>query len=202
LFLGRHGVVCSELSMVRTFIAIDIEDDETRGRLASVRDYLLDSRADLKPVATENIHLTLRFIGEIPVSKVNEICSILQENLRFKPFKMRIEGLGVFPNIHRPRVVWAGVTEGSSQLTELHSTIESLLRRLRIPPSREKFVPHITIARVKSGRNIARLVKYIEQYINEFFGEIIVDKVKVKRSILTPQGPIYSDLCVIKAVEE
>jgi len=189
------------MSMVRTFIAIDIENESVREKLARIRDYLVESKADLKPVATENIHLTLRFIGEIPLPKVNEICSILQENLVFKPFKMRIEGLGVFPNIHRPRVIWAGVTEGASELSSLHNSIEKLLRPLGIPPNREKFTPHITIARVRSSRNIQKLIKYIEQYINEFFGEIIVDRVKVKRSILTPKGPIYSDLCIIKAVE-
>lgn len=189
------------MSMIRTFIAIDIDDDNVREKLARVRDYLLGSKADLKPVTTENIHLTIRFIGEIPLSKVNELCRILQNNLVFKPFKMKIEGLGVFPNIHRPRVIWAGVTEGASELTILHSNIEKLIRPLGIPPNREKFTPHITIARVKSSRNIHKLIKYLEQYINEFFGEILVDKVKVKRSILTPKGPIYSDLCIVKAVE-
>ncbi len=190
------------MTHVRTFIAVDIDDDRVKGRLASVRDYLVDSKADLKPVATENIHITLRFIGEIPITRVDQLCNALQEKLKFKPFKIRIEGLGVFPNIHRPRVIWAGVTEGSSQLVDLHNAVEKILRSLRIPANRERFVPHITIARVKSSRNLSRLVKYIEQYISEFFGEIVVNKVKVKRSILTPQGPIYSDLCVIKAVEE
>ncbi len=188
------------MSMVRTFIAIDI-DDELRSKLAQIRDYIASSKADLKPVATENIHLTLRFIGEIPLAKVEQLCNILDNNLKFKPFKIRVEGLGVFPNIHRPRVIWAGVTNGSNQLLELHETIENLLKRIGIPGSREKFVPHITLARVKGSRNISSLVKYIEQYLNEFFGEMIVREVKVKRSILTPKGPIYSDLCVIKAVE-
>ncbi len=189
------------MSMIRTFIAVDIDDDSVREKLARVRDYLLESKADLKPVATENIHLTLRFIGEIPLSKVNEICRTLQNNLVFKPFKIKIEGLGVFPNIHRPRVIWAGVTEGASELTMLHSSIEKLIRPLGIPPNREKFTPHITIARVRSSRNVHKLIKYLEQYLNELFGEMLVDKVKVKRSILTPRGPIYSELCIVKAVE-
>ncbi len=189
------------MSMIRTFIAVDIEDDSVRGKLAEVRDYLLSSKADLKPVATENIHLTLRFIGEIPLSKVNELCDVMRSKLVFKPFKIRVEGLGVFPNIHRPRVIWAGVTEGANELIQLHSDVEKLVRSIGIPPNREKFTPHITIARVKSSRNISRLVRYIEQYIEYVFGEFIVDKVKVKRSILTPKGPIYSDICIIKAVE-
>ncbi len=198
---GQPYVVTQMMDLVRTFIAVDIDDDVLRGKLARVRDYLVGTKAELKPVATENIHITLRFIGEISLSKVNEICDALTKELIFKPFKIKVEGLGVFPNIHRPRVIWAGVSQGAEELNKLHEIIERTLRRLRIPPASERFVPHITLARVKSSRNIHSLVKAIEQFINTEFGEMVVDKVKVKRSILTPRGPIYNDICVIKAVE-
>ncbi|MCD6488701.1 MAG: RNA 2',3'-cyclic phosphodiesterase [Desulfurococcales archaeon] len=189
------------VNLVRTFIAIDIDDDNVRNELAKVRDYLSSTKAELKPVATENIHITLRFIGEMPLTLVSELCDKLSKEVTFKPFKIKVYGLGVFPNIHRPRVIWAGITEGASNIIELHDIVEKILRKLRIPPSREKFIPHITIARVKSSRNLPALRKAIELYIDKDFGGFIVNSIKVKRSILTPRGPIYSDICVIKAVE-
>lgn len=189
------------MDLIRTFIAIDIDDNELLAKLSQVRDYLAGTKADLKPVATENIHITLRFIGEIPLAKVQEICSALSNTLKFKPFTIRIEGLGVFPNIRRPRVIWAGVSKGAEELVKLHDVIEKTLRSLNIPPSREKFVPHITLARVKTPKNISSLIKAIEEFLNTGFGDLLVDKVKVKRSILTRSGPIYNDMCVIKAVE-
>lgn len=189
------------VNLIRTFIAIDIDDDNVLAKLAEIRDYLTGTKVDLKPVATENIHLTLRFIGEIPLTKVQEICDRLISDLKFKKFTMKIEGLGVFPDIERPRVIWAGVSKGVEELTRLHDAIERLLRQLGIPPSREKFVPHITLARVRTPRNIHLLTETIKHIANTEFGEVVVDKVKVKRSILTRSGPIYNDICVIKAVE-
>ncbi len=189
------------MNLVRTFIAVDIDDNNVLSKLAEVRDYLVGTKADLKPVATENIHVTLRFIGEIPMTKVQEICDALTSTLKFKPFTIKIEGLGVFPNIRRPRVIWAGVSRGTEELVKLHDIIEKTLRSLGIPPVREKFVPHVTLARVKSSKNLQSLIKAIEQFMNTEFGELVVNKVKVKRSILTRSGPIYNDICVIKAVE-
>ncbi len=187
---------------IRTFIAVEINNDEVLRRLSMVRDALLESGADLKPVATENMHITLRFIGEIPPATVQRLCSSLEQDMRFNAFKVNISGLGVFPNIRRPRVIWAGVTDGMDELIQLHSSVEKTVSRLGLPREKEKYIPHVTLARVKSGRNIARLVKIIEQYIDTVFGVIIVDHISVKRSILTPKGPIYSTICEIKAVEE
>ncbi len=189
------------VSLVRTFIAVDVESSEILGKLARVRDYIASSQADLKPVSVENMHITLRFIGEVPLAKVQEICEALQRSVKFRPFTMRIEGIGAFPNVHRPRVIWAGVTTGALELTKLAREVDEALRKAGIPPSEERFTPHITLHRVKSLRNISSLLKHIDSVINEFFGEVLVDKVKVKRSILTSSGPIYNDLCVVKAVE-
>ncbi len=185
---------------MRVFIAVDIASDEVLERLVKARDLLLESRADLKPVSRENMHITLRFIGEIPSSLVYEICDSLKE-LKFSPFKVRVKGIGVFPTIHRPRVIWAGVDEGVEELSRLHEEVEKILRRLRIPPQREKFIPHITLARVRSGRNIQALIKIIDSIADQDFGEFMVKEIVLKRSILTPQGPIYNDVCKVRAVD-
>jgi len=182
---------------IRTFIAIDITDQRIIENLVKARDMLIDTGADLKPVAPENMHITIRFIGEIPLSTVNKLCSELK-NLVFKPFKVRVKGIGVFPNITRPRVIWAGVTEGYDELTNIHEEVEKIVRKIGLPPDREKFIPHITLARVRSDRNIGKLVKVINNILSMDFGEYIVNKIVLKRSILTPSGPIYSDICGVE----
>ena len=185
---------------MRVFIAVDITNDDVLEKLVRARDLLLESKADLKPVSRENMHITLRFIGEIPSSLVYEICDCLKE-LKFSPFKVRVKGIGVFPTIHRPRVIWAGIDEGVEELSRLHDDVEKTLRRLHIPPQREKFIPHITLARVRSGRNIQSLIKIIDSIADQDFGEFVVNELVLKRSILTPQGPIYNDVCKVRAID-
>ncbi len=182
---------------LRVFVAVDIPEQSVLDNLSRARDLLVDTGADLKPVATENFHITIRFIGEIPLSLVNEICNELRK-LEFQPFKVRVKGIGVFPSITRPRVIWAGVSEGADELTKIHEYVEKMLRRLGFPPDREKFIPHITLARVRSGRNISKLVKVINEIISMEFGEFTVNEVVLKRSILTPAGPIYNNICGVK----
>ncbi len=188
----------SSREQLRVFIAVDINNEDVLNKLEKARDLLLESKADLKPVSRENMHITIRFIGTIPFEKVNEICTLL-EKIRFKPFKIMIKGIGVFPNISRPRVIWAGVSEGVEELSRIHDEIEKLLRKAGIPPAREKFIPHITLARVKSGRNRQSLVKIITSIADMDFGETVVDRIVLKKSILTPYGPIYSDICSVRA---
>ena len=183
---------------MRIFVAVDIPDNNVLNSLSRVRDLLLDTGADLKPVATENFHITIRFIGETPLTLVNEICKELGK-LEFKSFKVKVKGLGVFPNITRPRVIWAGVTEGFDKLNTIHDQVEKILRKLGIPPDREKFIPHITLARVRTSRNLSKLVKLINELVSTDFGEFIVNEIVLKRSILTPSGPIYNNICGVKS---
>lgn len=183
---------------LRIFIAVDISDQNTLDNLSKTRDLLVETGADLKPVATENFHITIRFIGETPLTLVNEICNELKK-LEFHPFKVKVRGIGVFPSITRPRVIWAGISEGVEELTMIHDYVEKILKRLGFPPDREKFIPHITLARVRSSRNLSKLVKLINEIVSMEFGEFIVNKVVLKRSILTSAGPIYNNICGVKS---
>lgn len=183
--------------IIRTFIAIEIENSDVLKKLVEARNKLVETGADLKPVEDENIHLTLRFIGEIPAGLVKVLCSDIS-TLKYSRFEMHVKGLGVFPNLARPRVVWAGVAEGSDKLVELARIVERIVRRLGVPPEREEFVPHITLARVKSGRGVDKLVKTIQSMQDMDFGVSSVTRIHVKKSVLTPSGPIYSDLCTVE----
>ncbi len=185
---------------VRAFISIDIEDPVVLGRLVSVRDMLVSTGAPMKPVEQANMHITIRFLGEIPVLLVDEVYNVMRQ-ARFKPFRVRIVGLGAFPNNIRPRVLWAGVGEGSEQIREIYSIVERGLRKLGFRPEKEDFVPHITLARLKGRRNIEKIVRLLEEYRDYEFGEIIVNSIRLKQSILTRSGPIYRTLREHRAEE-
>jgi 2'-5' RNA ligase len=178
---------------IRCFVAVECGGDELAARFTEVRRVLEATRADIKFVETENIHLTLKFLGEIEQSLVEQVSQVV-EGTSFQPFTARIERVGVFPNLRRPRVVWAGITEGASRLEEIWSEIDGKLSKLGFERERRRFSPHITIGRVRSGRNRDKLVHEISSLSDYVFGELHVDRVALKKSVLTPRGPIYSTL--------
>jgi 2'-5' RNA ligase len=178
---------------IRCFIAVECGCDELAAKFREVRRMLEAARADVKFVEPENIHLTLKFLGEIEHSLVEQVSKIV-EGISFQPFTARIERVGVFPNLRRPRVVWAGITEGASQLEEIWGEIDGKLRELGFERERRRFSPHITIGRVRSGRNRDQLIHEISSLRDYVFGELHVDRIALKKSVLTPRGPIYSTL--------
>ncbi len=184
---------------VRAFIAIDVEEPRVVQQLVWIRDLFVQTGAPMKPVEDHNLHITLRFLGEIPVSLVQDIHTHVLSRLRFERFRLKFVGVGAFPSITRPRVIWVGVREGSDVLQRLYREIEGGLRRLGFRPEREEFVPHVTLARIKGSRNIDKVVKLLQEYSDYEFGEIVVDSVRLKQSILTPRGPIYRTLYEVKA---
>ncbi|NPA99868.1 MAG: RNA 2',3'-cyclic phosphodiesterase [Crenarchaeota archaeon] len=180
------------MNLLRVFIAVEITDEKIKKLIESIQRELLKGGVDIKPVEMENLHITLRFIGEVPQATVNEIINKLR-TISYQKFKMRIKGLGAFPSPSNPRVIWAGVAEGSRELSELHEIVERLVGRYGIKDDKE-FTPHLTIARVRSPRNKQYITSIIEKYRDLDFGEQEVSCIKLKRSVLTPRGPIYSDL--------
>lgn len=184
--------------MVRVFIAIEIEDPQTLRRIIEVRDRVLacSKEIKMKGVEDENIHLTLRFIGEIPESMVEDIKKCIDLCSSVSSFKMRIRGLGAFPSPSRPRVIWVGVEEGEDKLKKLWNLVEGCLSKL-VKPDRRGFVPHITIARVKVFRKSKCLASLISELQDLDLGESQITRVKLKKSTLTPKGPIYTDLAEV-----
>ena len=182
------------MELFRVFIAVEIENEDVLRKLINFKDSLEATGAELKVVEDENIHLTIRFIGEVPQDTVKMIQDKMKILKDIPAFTMYVKGVGAFPSVSRPRVIWAGIISGIEQLKEIRRRIESDLRKLGIKPDTHEFVPHITLARVKGRRNIDRVIKMINAYQDYDFGETSVTKVKLKRSILRPQGPLYMDL--------
>ncbi|MGQ9538998.1 MAG: RNA 2',3'-cyclic phosphodiesterase [Candidatus Bathycorpusculaceae bacterium] len=178
---------------IRSFIAFDIESSHVLERLTQMQKLLAGIGADLKLVEPENIHITVRFLGDVTPNMVDKIYERMQK-IQFTPFDVKIQGVGAFPNLRYPRVVWAGIREGANQLRGIFDQLEPQLRGVGFAPDPKGFSPHLTIARVKSGRNKVELAKCLQENINFEFGVVKANCLRLKRSDLTPKGPIYSTL--------
>jgi len=178
---------------IRSFIAFDLENESVLKRMTEAQTMLLRSGADLKAVEPQNIHVTIRFLGNITSGMVDRVHEAMKK-VQFIPFNTRLRGLGAFPDLRYPRVCWAGITEGADQLRGIFSQLEPSLRALGFAPDPKGFSPHLTIARVRSGRNKAELAKCLSENADYDFGQISASCLRLKKSDLTPRGPIYSTL--------
>ena len=178
---------------VRCFIAVEVEDAAILDAIGRVQAGLKGTGADLKAVERENVHLTLRFLGDVEEGIIEDVKELVS-GVEFEPFPMELEGVGAFPNLRRPRVVWVGVTRGAEELKGIFNDVEPPLVEMGFRPEGRGFRPHITIARVRSGRNRAQLVEEVINRQREGFGGFEVRSIKLKKSVLTPRGPVYTTL--------
>lgn len=176
---------------MRTFIALTLPE-QIRSRLALLQVELRET--DVKWTAPENIHLTLKFIGEIDEKTLDRIILTLEKFIpEKKSYYARVSALGVFPEIHSPRIIWIGLSEGNKESCDIAQEIEEKLSDTGISKEERAFTSHITIGRVRSGRNKDRLLRKINE-INSLENEdlrFLVDRVTVYKSTLTPKGPVY-----------
>jgi len=186
-----RGLVMSDT--IRSFVAFDIDNELVLRRLSEVQGMLTNTGADLKLVNPQNIHVTMRFLGNISLPMVDLIHEEMKQ-IFFGSFNIELRGLGAFPSLRHARVVWAGIRKGANELMNVFDQLEPRLRRLGFKPDPKGFSPHLTIARVRTGRHKAELVRCVEDLADYEFGVISADWLRLKKSVLTPKGPIYTTL--------
>lgn len=142
---------------IRSFIAFDLDNQAILSRLSEVQDTLVNTGASLNLVKPQNIHMTVRFLGNVDLSMVDAVYEEMKQ-VSFAPFEVEIRGLGAFPNLHYVRVIWAGIQKGANELEDVFDQLEPRLRKLGFKPDPKGFSPHLTIARVRTGENKAELV--------------------------------------------
>lgn len=188
----RANSICRTIAnrypMTRVFVAIDLPD-AIRERIAETQKVLARSDARLTFVAPRNMHLTLKFIGEVDDATLGAIRSALPQ-VSADPFEIAIRGVGA-NNPRRPRVVWSNV-EDAGKTGGLHDAIEGVLAPLGIEKEERAYTPHITIARVRTFD--PSLLGAIERVAETDFGSFQADRYALKQSTLTKQGPLYEDL--------
>lgn len=154
---------------------------------------LKQTRADVRLVERENLHFTVKFLGEVPESVVEEIDGRMRK-LALRRMEVDVRGLGAFPDVRRPRVVWAGVSP--HDMAPITSSGQRVIDALEgVGESDERgFHPHITVARVRSPRNVEALASLLRDYSAKDFGRTAITALKLKSSTLTPAGPSYRDI--------
>jgi 2'-5' RNA ligase len=178
--------------MLRVFLSVDIEDETLLDRIVASQNKLDRDAAKMKLVERENIHFTWRFFGDTPMHKIDEIRSELA-GLEWAPFTIQVDGVGAFPSLRRPRVIWIGVTENAEKMVSLKTDTDGRLVKLGYPPEK-KFTPHATIARIRFVKDAKNLTKNLEGLARESIGPMEVASIRMTKSTLTPSGSVYETL--------
>jgi len=177
--------------LVRAFVALEIPEDVVDS-LVQVQNELGATGADIKLVERENLHLNLKFLGELRDAEISEAKSRLGR-LSLKGADVTVRGVGAFPASAKPRVIWAGIApEDEPLVVPIARGVISALEGIGERDDRP-FRPHITLARVRSGRNVRELTEALRQIAGMEFGTISLREIKLKSSTLTANGPIYRD---------
>jgi len=183
------------MSIFRGFIAIDI------GSLPKIVEFekkIKQTGAIVKLVEPENIHITLKFLGETNENKIDEIEKIIKKTVEgIKPFNIQLKSTGVFPNENYIKIVWIGI-QNSEKIAQIASKIDEGLSEIGFSKEKREFSAHLTIARVKSAKSKDQLLKVIENDKEFEFADIKVESVKLNKSELTQKGPIYTTIKDIK----
>lgn len=185
---------------LRLFWAINLPGQLKTG-LASVQERLRTAGADAKWVETENLHLTVKFLGETDPELLTGIIDTAGDRLKNRrPFKLQVKDLGFFPRSGNPRVLWAGLRGETDSLREIAGLIEEAMFVCGFPREGRGFSPHLTLARIKSSLNIDRLTSLIGiqgPKVREL-GNFTVSSVELMRSEFTPRGPVYTAIASIR----
>jgi 2'-5' RNA ligase len=193
------------MEKIRTFIAIEL-DESIKDGLTKLQERLKGKvpRGSARWVRPEGIHLTLKFLGDVPADQIGEITGALERSCQgFAPFSLSCGGLGCFPNLKRPRVVWVGIQEETGTLAQLKKAIEENVAPLGYPTEKRKFSPHLTLGRAQkrasSGdrRRLGELVGALEIGI---LGQMEVRSVNLIRSDLRPSGAVYTQLAEVELI--
>ncbi len=162
--------------------------------LQDLQSSLRAAEADVRWVAVPSIHLTLKFLGELDPAVLPRMTESLRAaSLSEAGFSLRVHGLGAFPNLSSPRVVWCAVDGDMARLTAIQERVERTCAGFGFAPEERAFHPHLTLGRVQGKRNLQRLVDSIK-HGSELESTFAVDHYNIYKSTLTPRGAIYDIL--------
>jgi len=153
----------------------------------------------VKWVETQNLHLTLQFLGDVPEQKIAAVCMAVEKGAaQVRPFDLEVGSAGAFPNSNRPRTIWIGANAGSDQMAELHDNVALELADLDYQDEDRRFQTHLTIGRTRSGKNVVSLGQLLKKHADFDAGRMRVEKATVFSSRLERGGPIYNVLSTAK----
>jgi 2'-5' RNA ligase len=179
----------------RAFISADLPP------LPRVEALLQDLRAasrDLKLVSADHLHLTLKFLGNTEEGLVPEIISAMREaSAGILPLNLRVRGTGAFPTLSRPKVIWIGI-EGAEALGRMAKSLNEHLKALGFEAEQRGWSPHVTVARVRASRGLERVREILQDRAIEEFAQVLIEEIRLKKSVLQPQGPQYTTVEAVR----
>lgn len=181
--------------MIRVFLAFDISE-EVKKSLSHFMEPLRRQSSGVKWVEPQNIHVTVKFFGNVDEEKIlPAIQKTIEENCGDgKPVTLTCEGIGCFPSWQRPRVIWAGLKGGVQDLMDLQRRLEGSFETLGFPKEDRDFKTHLTLARIKFLPKERGWLKTLEAMPERVFGKVVIDHLTLYKSQLTKRGPIYTSL--------
>ena len=178
----------------RGFIAVEIPTTDIIG---SIEQSLMGTGANIKCVSPENIHITLKFLGQTPLHRINDIESIMRKSLKgIKPHSIKLSGMGVFPNEQYVKIIWIGIKQ-SDYLCTIATRLNDLLNSIGFKREKRTFSAHLTLARMRSSRGKDQVLGILHQYKDTTFATVPVQEITLKKSTLSPKGPIYETITSI-----
>ena len=182
------------MARMRTFLAVELTEP-VRQAITVLQDQLARSGSEVKWTEPENLHVTLLFLGEVEDRQVPRVCRIAEEVAgQHARFRISVEQLSCFPHPRRPRILWVGIGAGTQELVALHDSLEPPMIDLGYRREERRYVPHITLGRIKSDGPVDSLVKAMARKADWQGGEMEVREVSILSSELTPEGPLYTVL--------
>jgi 2'-5' RNA ligase len=177
---------------LRTFVAVELAPSVT-ARAGLLIDKLRVAAAQVNWARTQQMHLTLKFLGDVPDIETPDICRVVTEAARgFEPFEITCRGVGAFPTNEHPRTLWIGIEDGAEELCALQTAIELALKeKLGFPKEARRFQPHLTIGRVKHEPESAKgeLTELLKRHEHFDADLSVIDEVVVFASFLHRSGP-------------
>jgi len=157
--------------LIRSFLAIEIPRTILK-KIEEVQDDLKSSRADVRWVSPEKIHFTLKFFGNIDESRIDPIVKSIERPIQnISPFSLKVRGVGAFPHLKNPRVIWMGLVDGKEVLAYFQKQLERELEKIGFEPEERAFHPHLTLGRMKSSKGREELAGRMERHKEEEFGD-------------------------------
>ncbi len=181
------------MQTIRSFIAVPLAENVSRGT-ARLITRLSQVDEGIRWVPVDNLHLTLKFLGEVDNTLVPKICEFSREICEgYEPFELSFAGTGGFPNLNRARILWVGVEDPSGSLVGIVSELESKLADLGFKPEPRDYTPHLTIGRTRSGgrRASEQIIEQMKAEQGTMLGEMEVAQVHLMASFLDKAGPTY-----------
>jgi 2'-5' RNA ligase len=175
---------------VRAFIAIDLDREIKDALIALVRE-LRATRADVRWVAPDGMHLTLKFLGPIDEGQLLRVKTVMSEVAgRHRSFPLKLQGTGAFPGELSPRVLWAGIAAGP-ELAALQSDLDATLEADGFEKEKRDFTPHLTLGRVKGPDRVPKAMAELAKHHDGSFGAMVVTRIILFESLLHPEGAEY-----------